>query len=245
MSKKILTSLIGAGALSLALLGCGSAPGSEGVSFVLIGAYQETPVTGCNDPTSLTNISLITASFSEVTEAAGASAGIPVTFIAQNNTSATTIRGISVKLDYYVPGSSVEVPSTVVPFSGVAGPASVTDSGGTSTGFSSTLPGGSSSFCTTIAGRINAITPQIRDFLRFNLTDIEPPIDVIVTATITGVTSAGDRIETNPISFTVNLTTDTVVTSGGAGAGGLTTDGVTTDPTTDTTTPSSTTDTGF
>ncbi len=164
----------------------------------------------------------------------------------QNNIFAQAFRGDRLLLDYFIPGASVQPPSTTVPLSLFAGPgrAGTSTIGGTTdptnggrNPVASSLPPTFSNLCNRVYAQTYIIPASVREWLNFNRDVLpEPPFQMEVTARISGISSAGDRFETQPETIPINLIpevivtptegTDTGVPAGVTdGTSGLTTDG--------------------
>ena len=175
-----------------------------------------------------------------------ASSGLVAIVGLQNNIYAQAFRGDRLLLNYFIPGASVQPPSTTVPLALFAGPgrAGTSTTGGTTdptnggrNPVASSLPPTFSNLCNRVYAQTYVIPASIREWLNFNRDVLpEPPFLMEVTARISGISTAGDRFETQPETIPITLIpevivtptegTDTGVPAGVTdGTSGLTTDG--------------------
>lgn len=200
--------------ISGAMLGCGSASNNDqGVSFSLLGYFSELPATDDTTlPTQLTGLSMTLSDPSDESPPSGSNFGsgtvIAVVGI-QNNLVAQFMRTDQIFFEYNVPGAAAQPPSTNYPLSitlGAADSSSVTPP-------NSTLPGGFADVSNRGFAQVTVIPAEIRQWLTLNR-DLLPsrPFVMAVRTTVTGVTSAGDRLDTNPADLIVQVADDTVVT---------------------------------
>lgn len=162
----------------------------------------------------------------------------------QNNLYRQAFRADRVIYDYFIAGASIQPPSTNVAINLLAGPGSAA-TGGTTGGTTTTDPtnGGrnpiGSSLPPSFAGLCNrayaqayVIPASIREWINFNRDSLpEPPFMLEVTARISGVSTSGDRFETQPATIPVSIVEEILITpteGGDTGTNGLT-DGSTTD----------------
>lgn len=129
--------------------------------------------------------------------------------------------------EYHIPGAGVEVPSTSVGVSLTLGPDN-TGVGDDQFGQDSTLPEGFSGLGSQGCANIPLIPADVRTFINLNRTAMpEPPFVMVVRTYVSGVTTGGNRVDSNAIEFEVVFTTDVVLppTAGaGVGVGGATSD---------------------
>ena len=143
----------------------------------------------------------------------------------QNNLYGQAYRGERLLLEYYVPGASVQPPSTTVPIYLVAGPAESASQVNTGGGSGATtidpglrkplftsLPPSFSNLCNSTLQQVTIITPAIREWLNFNR-DLLPdaPYKLELTLQVSGFTSSGNRVETNPVTLDFDILPETYV----------------------------------
>lgn len=182
--------------LLFALGGCGGATNNDqGVSFTLLGFRADSD--NCDQPVA--NQSGTTAPLSQDTEATGGLAGAIIAgAVVQNNLTAQFVRTEHIFFTYFVPGASTQPPATSSVLGAVVGQA-VTDEDGTVT------PG---KFC----GEVFIVPAEVMNWINLNRTSLpELPFTMEVTASVTGITSAGDRLDTNDIKYVVQFTPDVIV----------------------------------
>lgn len=201
--KNAMQGLIGA-ALVGALWGCGSASNNDqGMSFTL---FQMTP--------SSSSVPLSTSR--EGTTSTGALSG---TYGFQNNLLGQGVRLQRVFLRFFVEGSGEQPPETTVAIGAVLGPAgpAPADPDGSAGG---SLPEGFENIPNTASVSAFMLPPEIMSWLNLNRSLLpEPPYSITIEAYATGITTAGDRLDTNPLGTSVTITPDVVINPSGEGEG--------------------------
>lgn len=193
------------------LAGCGSATNNDqGVAFTLLGFYSADDVDdaeGCDSPTGTLGL-FSTLNASGTDPASGTTA---IFAGLQNNLSQQFIRTDRAFITYNVTGASRQPPDTSVPLGTIIFP-SVSDSTSenSSAGFVSSLPpafGGAG--CSRGYAGFEVVPADIITWLNFNRTALpELPFRLDATVEVTGVTSAGDRYTSNPMTFFVDFLAD-------------------------------------
>ena len=132
----------------------------------------------------------------------------------QNNMYGQIFRADRVLLQYYVPGATVQPPSTNVAVNMLAGPA---ESGlGTITDGENgnilrkpvvtSLPPTFSQVCNRAFAQVPIIPAPVREWLNFNSNQLpEAPFDLEVVVQLTGLSSGGNRYDTNEALFTLSI----------------------------------------
>jgi len=137
----------------------------------------------------------------------------------QNNMYGQIFRADRVLLQYYVPGASVQPPSTNVAVNMLAGPA---ESGLGGIGFGggveeetaadprrpivTSLPPTFSQVCNRAFAQVPIIPAPVREWLNFNSNQLpEAPFDLEVVVQLTGLSSGGNRYDTNEALFTLSI----------------------------------------
>jgi hypothetical protein len=185
------------------LVGCGGGSNNDqGVGFSLIG-FNAVEDGECQEDTF---ISAAGAPLSDAGGQEGPDIGLFTCATVQNNTTTQFVRTDRMLLEYYIDGASEQPPSTSTGVSTFLGPAS----GGEGTNPpDSTLPGSLEGVENRAMLSFPYVPVSIREWLSLNRNSLpEPPFEMTVVATVTGVTSAGDRIETNPASLLVVVSPD-------------------------------------
>lgn len=195
LTRHFIRPLVGV-SLALLAVGCGSASNNDqGVSFTNLGFFSADDEGVCEDG-GITGIGVTLGS----STGDGNITGISVCMGIQNNLSGQFIRSDRAIVSYSVPGSSIQPPSAVVPFTIVLGPGS--------TGPDSTLPDGVNNPSKVIVG-VDVLPSEIRSFLSLNRESFpEAPYTLIANVTVSGITSAGDRLETNEASLAIEVVVD-------------------------------------
>ena len=132
----------------------------------------------------------------------------------QNNMYGQIFRADRVLLQYYVPGATVQPPSTNVAVNMLAGPAEsglgpITDGqNGTSLRkpVVTSLPPTFSQVCNRAFAQVPIIPAPVREWLNFNSNQLpEAPFDLEVVVQLTGLSSGGNRYDTNEALFTLSI----------------------------------------
>jgi hypothetical protein len=178
-----------------------------------------------------------------------ASSGATITVGIQNNLIGQFFRADRMLLSYYVPGSQVQVPSTNVPLTLLAGPASLgTAQGGGNVGggagggagvgggvsqnnprrpANTSLPPSFATNCNQGFGQTLIVPAAIREWINFHREELpEPPYTMEAYVTVAGLSSSGNRIETNTQGIAIDVLPETFVeptdaTAGDTGATGF------------------------
>jgi hypothetical protein len=222
-SKLVVSTLVSA--LLAFATGCGTAGTSnndQGVAFTLLGFFDaedtDTGITGLSVPLSTVP--------EEEQQNSGA---ILATLGVQNNLTGQFIRTDRALISYYIEGATIQPPDTTIPFSGVLGPTQSDDD--PPVPVDPTLPGEFEE--NQLFGEIPVVPPAIMTFLNLNRAQLpELPFVMEVIVNVSGVTSSGDRLETNQQTLTVLFTPDAIIPPEGTDGGG----GTDTDTDTDTAT---------
>lgn len=143
----------------------------------------------------------------------------------QNNLYGQVFRADRVFIDYYIPGATAQPPSTNVPVSMLAGPAEAaaqTNTGGNNTNGTqspglrkpnyTSLPPSMYNICNRALAQITVIPAAVREWLNFNRDSLpEAPFAMEVTIRVTGLSSSGNRIDTNDGTFSFEVLPETYV----------------------------------
>lgn len=212
---------VGAGVLSLSLLllsltGCGSGSSNndQGVAFTLLGFFSDFEETAGQVGDTITLSGTDEFSNSSPNEDSQTETAVPVILGLQNNLSGQFIRADIAYITYFVNGASAQPPSTSVSFSVFLGPASEGNSS-----LPPTIANPNTSFA-----QIPIVPADIRAWLALNRNDLpEPPFTMTATVYVSGVTSSGDRLDTNQATYFLNVVPDVPIapTGGGSDTAGL------------------------
>lgn len=202
---------------------------NQGVVFGLLGFYSGTardclappptvlPITGLSVPLSLS-----------ANDGADLFAGEVITAVAlQNNLAGQAISVDRANLDFFIPGSAVQPPSTIQPLPLTLGPnrslvagtgndVDVADEGVVDT----SLPvGGYLSVPECSIVPLGIVPPQIRSWISLNRSSLpEAPFDLFVTVTAEGESTSGQRYTTNEETIVVLVTPDVSIAYAGGNA---------------------------
>lgn len=231
----------------LTVVGCGGNGASnndQGVSVTLLGLFQAAPsqansggnqgnvgnLTGCGQlpqPLAGSYISLgqampqATATPNTTQSTSGLwidPAGSVYAVVGlQNNLYGQVFRADRILLEYYIPGSSVQPPSTNVALNMLAGPAEAGTQGGAGGAVATpvtsirrpivtSLPPSFNQICNRAFAQVPIIPAPIREWLVFNSNQLpEAPFDLEVVVTLTGLSSGGNRYDTNQGLFSISV----------------------------------------
>jgi hypothetical protein len=226
----------------LACGGNGAANNDQGVSVTLMGFFSGTTgnLNGGGQQNNQNNCGGIPASLGRVllrlgdalpesdTGASSANGTDPsssyvVAIGVQNNLIGQYYRGDRLLLDYYIPGSSLQPPSTNVALSVFAGPAPSGGGSGGGSGASgasgasgsgnglrrpgnTSLPPTFNNLCNQSYAVAAVIPASIREWLNFNRAALpEPPYSMEVYALVSGLSSSGNRYDTNTAVLHVDV----------------------------------------
>ena len=222
-----------AGGATNFLTGCGQLPQPLSVGFISLGQTmpQPTPTPTGSSGTSTSGLSI------DPSGAVYAIVGL------QNNLYGQVFRADRVLLEYYIPGASVQPPSTNVALNMLAGPAEAGTQGttGSATGTPTagirrpnitSLPPSFNQICNRAFTEVPIIPAPIREWLVFNSNQLpEAPFDLEIVITLTGLSSGGNRYDTNQGLFTISVVPEipvippTPVVSASAESNGVVVDG--------------------
>jgi hypothetical protein len=144
----------------------------------------------------------------------------------QNNLSGQVFRADRILLEYYIPGSSVQPPSTNVALNMLAGPAEAGTQGGTGGAVATpvtsirrpivtSLPPSFNQICNRAFAQVPIIPAPIREWLIFNSNQLpEAPFDLEIVITLTGLSSGGNRYDTNQGLFSISVVPEIPVVPG-------------------------------
>jgi len=178
-----------------ALWSCGSASNNDqGVSFTLFGFFTSetggTGEVGANVPLS--------------TRSEGNQGFIATYYGLQNNMTGVGIRTQRAMISYYVEGSTIQPPDTTQAVAALMGPS------GSALG--SSLPPGFANGKNIAYAGVPIVPPDIMAWLNLNRASLpELPFQMTVRTYITGITTAGDRLDTNPLDFRVTFLPDEII----------------------------------
>lgn len=207
-----LKNIVIVGALTVAAVGffgCGSGSNNnQGVSFTLLGFFE---TFDGEDPELVEVVPLSNQNESDPNES-----GNVFSFAgSMNNLSQQFIRTDGMYLSYFIPGATRQPPDTATAYSVVLGPAVDTSVEEGEDPFDSSLPpsfAGEDAPSNISRGLVSIVPADIREWLNLNRNSLpELPFDMVVTAYASGITSSGDRLDTNEVQFLVKFTTDVVI----------------------------------
>ena len=155
----------------------------------------------------------------------------------QNNLFSQIFRADRMIYDYFIAGASIQPPSTNIPINLIAGPGNPAAGGGAAGGAGGGAAGGAAggvaadptnggrnpaggalppSFagtCNRVFAQAVVIPASIREWINFNRDSLpEPPFMMEVVGRMSGISSAGDRFETQPMSLPITIVEEIFVT---------------------------------
>ncbi len=177
--------------------GCGSASNNDqGVSVTL---YQMVP-----------SSSAVPLSVS--TEGVVSTGALSGTYGFQNNLSSQGFRLQRIFLRFFVEASDEQPPETTVAIGAVLGPAGTAEVLPGEDVQDGTLPDGFNDLPNSALVSAFVIPPEIKSWLNLNRDLLpEPPYSLTIEAFGIGITTAGDQLETNPLSTSVTITPDVII----------------------------------
>lgn len=207
-------------------LGCGQLPGGITGAYIQLGEIGPEPAGSL----SATNLS--------GTDPAGAFVSV---IGIQNNLYGQAFRAERLLLDFYIPGADAQPPSTNIPISLIAGPAEsaqfININGGSTGGNNAgtqgqgqsqgaspglrkpiftSLPPSFSNLCNRALSQTTVVPAAIREWLNFNRDLLPPaPFKLEVVMRISGLTSSGNRVETNDVVLDVDVLPETYINETG------------------------------
>jgi hypothetical protein len=206
--SKIVGILVLAG-IVLAIGGCGSASNNDqGMSFTLIGFSKSG---GSGDDSG----QILPLGTDQESSGTPSVQGALTFYGVQNNLSNQGVRVDRAFLDFYVDGATMQPPQTTVPMGFVLGPVASTTAGGS-------LPPSWSTIANVKWYQQFVVPPDVMAWLNLNRNSLpELPFQMTVHVRVTGVTTAGDRLETNTLDYPVDFVPDQIIPpTGGTGDGG-------------------------
>lgn len=143
----------------------------------------------------------------------------------QNNLFGQVYRADRVLLQYYIPGSSVQPPSTNVAVNLLAGPAESGINSGSGGGGANgetqgslrrptvtSLPPTFNQVCNRAFAHVPIIPAPVREWLNFNSNQLpETPFDLEIIVSLTGLSSGGNRYDTNEGLFSFSVVPEITV----------------------------------
>ena len=193
--------LLAATLVSLAV-GCGGGSNNDqGVSLSFVGWNSANPTTGACQEIFTDGLII---PMTTTTDSGGA---VNLTCATVSNNMCTQgVRVDRALMRYYVPGSTVMIPDTTNVMSSYLAPKTCADAT-----ITSSLPQG----MRQQGGRfviVDVVPHQIREFISANRNLLpEAPFNLDACAVLSGVTSSGDRIESNELCLHVIVSPDVVI----------------------------------
>lgn len=188
---------------------CGGTSNDQGITFSFLGWYSDasgaTQITGISAPLSV----------AEVEPGSGGYAGGSLVLAAgvQNSLEEQFIRTERIFFEYEVPGANLNPPDTSMVVNGLIGPAPCTDC-------NSSLPDSFKNAGNPAYLEVTVVPAEIRTWINLNREQLpEPPFTMNVRAYLTGLTSSGERYDTNPVYLAIEMLPDVDVPPTGPSAG--------------------------
>lgn len=201
--NKVVASFLLAGAVA----GCGSASSNDqGTSFSLLGFFSEA---GSGESAELPAFDEISFPISEIDSEGVGRVGAETSVLGvENFLGCQGMRVDRVYLDYFVPGATSQPPSTIQAVSMIMGP-----SAGETSSCSSSLPAGFANISSRAYGTVAVVPAAVREWIVLNRASLpEAPFNLIISAYVAGVTTAGDRYESNSVEISAEVTPDLIIT---------------------------------
>lgn len=221
--KTVTKSLIGLLLIPAFIIGCGGASSNDqGVSFTFLGWFSEVPSSGSSTTGLLGKIVPINGGTTDETgDLTGGTGAVFAVAGVQNNLDGQFIRTDRMLFSFEIEGAEAQPPSTVQPFSGIVGPGSNSGSSSSSSSSADAASSARSSLppnftnANTLYGNVPVVPLEVMQWINFNRSSLpELPFTMVVTASISGITSGGDRLDTNPMQFIVEFTPDVIIDGG-------------------------------
>lgn len=216
---RLLAKRLSISVLLLSGIGCGGGGGNNdnGVGVALLG-FTAVDNGVCTGSTFVSAVAMPISGGASA-ESPDANAGIPSCFQVRNNLVTQAVRLDRANLRYYIPGSSLQPPATVYPvvafLAAATGNTSLPNpetSGKPGTKPESTLPSGNVGSVAgnpPVTGAFAAVPVAIREWISAHRGDLPPaPFNMLNQVQLSGVTSAGNRIETNEAVLTIIVKED-------------------------------------
>jgi len=199
-------------AVTFGMIGCGgggTTNNDQGAAVSLLGYFQDFPDDCEEIPDGLTGFALQLGDAAPEPQTGEGSATVfsSSAYIAivglQNNLYRQYFRGDRLLLSYFIAGATRQPPSTQVPVSLFAGPGIIGDAEPDDSNLrvpinSSLPPSFTNNNCNRVFAQTIIVPAAIRAWMNFNRNALpEPPFTMEVTAKVSGLSSAGDRFETN------------------------------------------------
>jgi hypothetical protein len=210
--------------LVLGMNGCGGGANNDaGMAFTLNG-FNAVQNNACSPtPVSAVVMPISGGGIAEQSGAVGAFSCLNI----QNNLVTQTVRVDRAMIRYFVAGASSQPPSTVtaagVVLGAASGATSLPNGNGSQPGTKpgGTLPSGGTGGTGTGTGSSSgapratvsfAVVPAaVGEWISSHRSELpEPPFEMIASVTVSGITSAGNRIDTNELPLSVVVTEDNV-----------------------------------
>lgn len=184
-------------------LACGSASNNDqGVSFTALGWAVPDDEGVCVIPPLYVTAAVISLSGGISAEGYFSSYGTFICFAVRNNMTSQGIRADRMYYSFHVPGASEQPPSTSVPFTAVLNPISTGDAAATDDELAATG--------LNIGAQL--LPPQILEWMNLNRGSLpEPPFTVEGTYYVSGITTAGDRLDSNVVNMNFVVTEDNII----------------------------------
>jgi hypothetical protein len=136
----------------------------------------------------------------------------------QNNMSTQGVRADRLVMEYYIAGASNQPPTTSRAVGRVAGPAPrvqvspVPGQINTQLPSNSSLPPGYGNNSNVVQTNFTVMPTEIREWLYLNRNSLPPlPFNMTMNGRVVGVTTSGDVVETNPLSFSITILEDNTI----------------------------------
>ncbi|MCO6429280.1 MAG: hypothetical protein J5J00_00340 [Deltaproteobacteria bacterium] len=201
-----------------AVSGCGGGTNNDqGLALTLLGYRADSD--NCSE--AVPNQTGTTEPFSTTDESSGATfaGGIVAGLVVENNLSHQHVILQNAFFEYYVPGATAQPPATSSPLGFVVGKKPISEGGEEEEG--GTDPGSGVTSEPIVCGETFVVPAEVRTWMLLNRQSLpEPPFTMEVRGFVTGITSAGDRFDTNEVNYLVQFTPDIIINGGTSGSTG-------------------------
>ena len=212
MKSKVLSALSFGAVLMLASCGGGS-NNDQGVAFTLLGYNSVDDQGVCELDLFTTSINIPLSNGASGELVGGGDVGACLTV--QNNMSSQGVRADRFIMEYSIVGSSLQPPTTSRAIGRIAAPAPAVVSGAGGAAAPrpiGDLPPGFGNNKNLVQTGFSPLPVEIREWLNLNRNSLpELPFNMTLNGRVAGVTTGGDSIESNPVSFSITLLEDNVI----------------------------------
>lgn len=183
-------------------LACGSASNNDqGVSFTALGWAVPDDEGKCTIPPLYVTAAVVSLSGGISAEGYFSSYGTFICFAVRNNMTSQGVRADRMFYSFNIPGASEQPSNTSAPFTAVLDPISVGEQSDEDELAATGLNIGA-----------QLLPPQILEWMNLNRGSLpEPPFTVEGTYYVSGITTSGDRLDSNVVNMNFVVTEDNII----------------------------------